>query len=73
MEHALTAGIILGIVAMTITRAINHLGHAVARPFEWFWLFLYILVGHVLFFGIPIAFVATNLFRAKIVPRRGRD
>lgn len=72
MEHALTAGIILGIVAMTIMRAVIHLGHAVVRPFPSLWLFLYILAGHVIFFGIPVALVATNLLRAKIVPRQGR-
>jgi hypothetical protein len=72
VEHALTAGVILGIVAMTVMRGIIHLGHAVVRPFPSFWLFLYILVGHVVFFGIPVALVATNLLRAKIIPRRGR-
>lgn len=72
IEHALTAGIILGIVAMTVMRGIIHLGHAVVHPFPSFWLFLYILVGHVLFFGIPVALAATNLLRAKLVPRQGR-
>jgi hypothetical protein len=72
MDHALTAGIILGIVAMTIMRGIIHLGHAVVRPFPNLWLFLYILAGHVFFFGIPVALAATNLLRAKIVPRQSR-
>jgi hypothetical protein len=72
MEHALTAGTILGIVAMTVMRGIIHLGHAIVRPFPSFWLFLYILVGHVVFFGIPVALLATNLLRAKIVPHHGR-
>lgn len=71
-EHALTAGVILGILAMAIMRGIIHLGHAVVHPFPSFWLFLYIFVGHVVFFGIPVAFVATNLLRAKLVPRHGR-
>jgi hypothetical protein len=73
MDHALTAGIILGIVAMAVMRGIIHFGHAVVHPFPTVWLFLYILAGHVLFFGIPVALVATNLLRAKIVPRRGRE
>ena len=72
MDHALTAGIILGIVAMTVMRGIIHLGYAVVRPFPSFWLFLYILIGHVVFFGVPVALVATNLLRRKIAPRRGR-
>jgi hypothetical protein len=72
MEHALTTGIILGIVAITVMRGIIHLGHAVVHPFPSFWLFLYIVVGHVVFFGIPVALVATNLLRGKIVPRQGR-
>lgn len=72
MDHALTAGIILGIVAMTIMRGIIHLGHAVVRPFPNLWLFFYILAGHVFFFGIPVALAATNLLRAKIVPRQSR-
>jgi hypothetical protein len=71
-EHALTAGIILGVVAMALMRGIIHLGHAVVRPFPSFWFFLYILAGHVVFFGIPVALVATNLLREKIVPRHGR-
>jgi hypothetical protein len=72
MDHALTAGITLGIVAMTVMRGVIHLGHAVVRPFPSLWLFLYILAGHVVFFGIPLALVATNLLRAKIVPRQSR-
>ncbi|MFY9738642.1 MAG: hypothetical protein WAK11_06245 [Candidatus Cybelea sp.] len=72
MEHALTAGILLGLAAMTIMRGIIHLGHAVVRPFPSFGLFLYILVGHVVFFGIPVALVATNLLRGKVVARRRR-
>jgi hypothetical protein len=72
MDHALTAGIILGIVAMMVMRGIIHLGYAVVRPFPSFWLFLYILIGHVVFFGVPVALVATNLLRRKIAPRRGR-
>ena len=72
MDHALTAGIILGVVAMAVMRGIIHLGHAVVHPFPTVWLFLYILAGHVAFFGIPVALVATNLLRAKIVPRRDR-
>jgi hypothetical protein len=72
MEHALSACLILGIVAMTIMRGIIHLGHAVVRPFPSLWLFLYILVGHAVFFGIPVALVATNLLRAKLVPRHSR-
>jgi len=70
LNHAMWAGIILGIVAMTVMRGIIHLGHAVVHPFPSFWLFLYILAGHVIFFGIPVAAVATNLLRAKTVPRR---
>jgi hypothetical protein len=70
MDHALSAGIILGVVAMATMRGIIHLGHAVVRPFPNLWLFLYILTGHVLFFGIPAALVATNLLRAKNVARR---
>ncbi|HLY03371.1 MAG TPA: hypothetical protein VKR56_12875 [Candidatus Cybelea sp.] len=69
-DHPLIAGVVLGIVAMTVMRGIIHLGHAVVHPFPTWWLFLYILAGHVLFFGIPVAFVATNLLRAKNATRR---
>ena len=71
-DHALTAGVILGIVAMALMRGIIHIGHAIVRPFPSFWLFLYILVGHVVFFGIPVALVATKLLREKIAPRQSR-
>jgi hypothetical protein len=56
---------------MTVMRGIIHLGHAVVHPFPTLWIFLYILAGHVLFFGIPVALVATSLLRAKTVLRRG--
>ncbi|HEY2475118.1 MAG TPA: hypothetical protein VGI19_09980 [Candidatus Cybelea sp.] len=71
-EHALTAGIILGIVAMTVMRFMIHFGHAVVRPFPSVWMVAYILVAHVVFFGIPVALVATTLLRESPSVRRIR-
>ncbi|HEY2554535.1 MAG TPA: hypothetical protein VGI15_04720 [Candidatus Cybelea sp.] len=64
-EHALTAGVVLGIVAMAVMRLVIHFGHAVVRPFPSPGVFLYILVAHVVFFGIPVALVATNLLAQR--------
>ncbi|MFZ1019121.1 MAG: hypothetical protein WAN39_14780 [Candidatus Cybelea sp.] len=64
-DHALTAGIVLGVVAMAVMRLVIHFGHAVVRPFPSPGIFLYILAGHVVFFGIPVALVATNLLRER--------
>lgn len=59
--HPYLSGTLLGIVAMAVMRAVIHLGHAVIRPFPSVWYFAYILIGHVLFFGIPVALVVTRL------------
>ncbi|HEY6486630.1 MAG TPA: hypothetical protein VIX83_09630 [Candidatus Cybelea sp.] len=64
-KHALTGGIVLGVVAMGVMRLVIHLGHAVVRPFPSPGMFLYILVAHVVFFGIPVALVATNLLTQR--------
>lgn len=63
--HRIWSGVILGIVAMAVMRAVVHLGHAVVRPFASVWLFLYIVVAHVVFFGIPVAQVATRMLVGK--------
>lgn len=64
-DHALTSGILLGIIAMAVMRAVIHLGHAIVRPFPSVWLFLYILAGHIVFFGIPVAAIATRSLRRR--------
>jgi len=69
-ERPLLSGALLGVVAMAVMRAIIHLGHAVVRPFPNVWYFLYILVAHVVFFGIPVALAAAFLLRRAITPRR---
>jgi hypothetical protein len=65
IAHPIWSGVLLGVVAMAVMRAIIHLGHAVVRPFPSVWLFLYILLAHVGFFGIPVAAVAT-----RVLPQR---
>ena len=65
VAHPIWSGIMLGIAAMTAMRAVIHLGHAVVRPFPTVWLFLYIVLAHVGFFGIPVALVATRLLSAS--------
>ena len=50
---------------MAVMRLVIHFGHAIVRPFPSVGIFLYILVGHVVFFGIPVALVATNLLRER--------
>jgi hypothetical protein len=72
VHRPLAAGLLLGIVAMAVMRAVIHLGHAVVRPFPSLWLFLYILAGHVLFFGIPVAAVASRRLRRPRTALAGR-
>ncbi len=62
-ERPVLSGALLGIVAMAVMRAVIHLGHAIVRPFPSLWLFLYILMGHVVFFGIPVALATAFLLR----------
>lgn len=69
-ERPLLSGALLGVVAMAVMRAIIHLGHAVVRPFPDVWYFLYILTGHVVFFGIPVALASAFLLRLAIATRR---
>lgn len=65
ISHPLWSGIMLGVAAMAVMRAVIHLGHAVVRPFPTVWLFVYILVAHVGFFGIPVALVATRFLSSE--------
>ncbi|HEX4013776.1 MAG TPA: hypothetical protein VHX17_07815 [Candidatus Cybelea sp.] len=71
-EHALFAGVLLGIVAMAVMRLVIHFGHAVVRPFPSAGMFLYNLIAHVVFFGIPVALVATNMLAQRVDGRRIR-
>lgn len=71
--HPILSGTMLGVAAMAVMRTVIHLGHAVVRPFPSVWLFLYIVVAHVGFFGIPVALVATRLLstsarRREVMP-----
>jgi hypothetical protein len=63
IDHPLPAGVLLGVVAMAVMRAIIHLGYAVVRPFPSVWYFLYLLIAHVVFFGIPVALVSSRILR----------
>jgi hypothetical protein len=71
ISHPIWSGVVLGVVAMGVMRAVIHLGHAVVRPFPSVWLFIYILVAHVGFFGIPAALAATRLLSTKRSQARG--
>jgi len=59
-ERPVASGALLGVVAMTVMRAVIHLGHAVVHPFSPL-TFLVILIAHTLFFGIPVALVTASM------------
>jgi hypothetical protein len=61
--HPVLSGASLGLIAMAVMRAVIHLGHAVVRPFPNVWVLSNILIAHVVFFGIPVALVATRRLR----------
>jgi hypothetical protein len=63
VTHPLAGGVLLGVVAMSVMRAVIHLGHAIVRPYPNAFYFLNILIAHVVFFGIPVALVASRLLR----------
>lgn len=50
---------------MSGMRAVIHLGHAIVRPFPNALYFSNILIAHVVFFGIPVALVASGLLRNR--------
>jgi hypothetical protein len=64
----LLSGALLGIVAMAVMRAVIHLGHAPIRPFPNFGYFSNILIAHIVFFGIPVSLVTSQLLR-RTAPR----
>jgi hypothetical protein len=63
-SRPLASGTLLGILAMTVMRGVIHFGHAVVRPFS-AESFLVILIAHTLFFGIPVALVASRLLQTE--------
>jgi hypothetical protein len=65
VTHPVAGGALLGIVAMSVMRAVVHLGHAIVRPFPNALSFSNILIAHVVFFGIPVALVASRLLRNR--------
>lgn len=69
VDRPVFGGALLGAVAMAVMRGIIHLGHAVVRPFPNAGYFLYIIIAHVIFFGIPVAFVASQLLERRVYSR----
>jgi hypothetical protein len=65
VSHPIAGGVLLGVVAMSVMRAVIHLGHAIVRPFPNALYFSNILIAHVVFFGIPVALVASRLLRNR--------
>lgn len=65
VRHPIAGGILLGVVAMSVMRAVIHLGHAIVRPFPNALSFSNILIAHVVFFGIPVALVTSRLLRNR--------
>ncbi|HEV3090878.1 MAG TPA: hypothetical protein VGX91_05470 [Candidatus Cybelea sp.] len=63
LDHPLLSGILLGVIAMGVMRAVIHLGHAIVHPFPNFWYFLNLFIAHEVFFGIPVAFATNALLR----------
>jgi hypothetical protein len=59
-RRPVASGALLGVVAMTVMRAVIHLGHAVIHPFTTA-TFVVILIAHTLFFGLPVALVAASM------------
>lgn len=65
VTHPVAGGVLLGVVAMSVMRAVIHLGHAIVRPFPNALSFSNILIAHVVFFGIPVALVTSRLLRTR--------
>jgi hypothetical protein len=65
VTNPILGGLMLGVVAMSVMRAVIHLGHAIVRPFPNALYFSNILIAHVVFFGIPVALVASRLLRKR--------
>jgi hypothetical protein len=65
VSHPIAGGVLLGVVAMSVMRVVIHLGHAIVRPFPNALSFSNILIAHIVFFGIPVALVASRLLRNR--------
>lgn len=65
LRKPVLSGALLGVVAMGVMRAVIHAGHAIVRPFPDLTHFANVLIAHIVFFGIPVALVASRLMRER--------